>query len=67
MCYSELFTKKCEACRQPRAFEKHIEHKCFQVLKKRRGYGRCGRKEGPYKTAAYGGLCPDCKERDDWY
>lgn len=61
MCYSEVLTKICEACNRPRAFEKLYEHKCFVVLKFEKGFGKCGRKDGPYQSRVVRGFCPDCK------
>ncbi|KAK6207352.1 hypothetical protein LQW54_007179 [Pestalotiopsis sp. IQ-011] len=62
MCYSERLTKVCEICSRPRAFEKICEHKCYDVLRSHRGFGRCGKKAGPYPGRLVRGLCPDCKQ-----
>ncbi|GAW25174.1 hypothetical protein SAMD00023353_0202980 [Rosellinia necatrix] len=60
MCYSEIKDTACALCNATISTEK-LKHKCFDMMKSDKKYGKCGRKDGPYNTMVKQGICKGCK------
>ncbi|GAW20676.1 hypothetical protein ANO14919_101850 [Xylariales sp. No.14919] len=62
MCYSEDKHTSCDICGGATHVKLYVKHKCLDVMKADARFGKCGRKDGPYKTLVKGGLCDGCKK-----